>query len=289
MKGDKVKISAVTPNAVRNDRDDRCETGASTRLLRFLSAAIGHNGPNRGATHLFAASGCLQVYSPGSTPDSRPGGGLFPRLRSRGRHLFFFMALLTPLLAISVFTSPAPAAQPQVGRIRFEPELPQTGDNLQVTVGLAGGAVRAEVKWFVNEAEVQDSNIDRFTKSAELNHPIKSGDTIKVEAVAYDEMGNSGGRSNRTVVCQNAPPQLRLVRQDLDGEAYVASVEAEDPEGGAVTFTLRQGPPGMTIDNGGQVRWDMPKGASGSFKVRIAAKDAEGGEAILAYTFTVRR
>ncbi len=204
-------------------------------------------------------------------------------------HLCRFLAVMAVLVASSLLSSPVVAAEPRVGGIKFIPELPQTGDELKVTMRLYSGGVRASIKWFLNDNELQESEIDRFTPSAQLNHPIRSGDKIKVEAIPFDEMGDKGKSVSRAVVCQNAPPHLKLARQDLQGETYVASVEAEDPEGGGVSFTLREAPEGMTIDDNGNIRWTMPKNTTGSFKIKIAAKDEEGGEAILSYTFTVRR
>lgn len=199
------------------------------------------------------------------------------------------MAVLVVLLGVCAVSSPGSAAEPRAGKLRFVPELPATGDSLKVKTSLTGSASRAEIRWYLNGDEVQQSDIDSFSTTAEFHHPIKAGDQIKVEVTPYDDYGKAGAVSSRSIVCQNAPPLLRLVRQDLDGEAYVAQVEAEDPEGRDVSFTLRQGPQGMKIDKSGHIRWQMPKDASGGFTVKVAAKDEDGGEAVLSYTFTVRR
>lgn len=199
------------------------------------------------------------------------------------------MAAVVVLLAVCSLASWARAAEPRIGKLRFVPELPQTGDAVKIQVGLSGSATRAQVIWFLNGDEVHTSDIDRFSPTAQFHGAIKARDRIKVVVKPYDELGEEGSPGSRTVVCQNAPPDLRLVRQDLKGEAYVATVEADDPEGRPVSFVLKEAPPGMQIDENGNIRWQMPKDASGGFTVKVAAKDEDGGEAVLSYTFTVRR
>lgn len=193
------------------------------------------------------------------------------------------------VLGVAAVAFQAHAADPRVDVLKFVPELPQTGDNLKIKMRFAGGANRAEVRWVLNGEEVRQSDVYDYSPTADLDADIKSGDTIKVEVTPYADFGQKGHTITKTVVCQNAPPNLKLGGQDLQGETYVAKVDAEDPEGRGVTFTLRQGPDGMKIDGGGQIRWEMPKGTSGKFTVKVAAKDEEGGEAVLSYTFTIRR
>lgn len=50
-----------------------------------------------------------------------------------------------------------------------------------------------------------------------------------------------------------------------------------------------KGPDGTRISERGHIRWDMPRDTWGSYKVKTAARAEEGGEAVLQYTFTVRR
>jgi hypothetical protein len=207
----------------------------------------------------------------------------------RGCGKLCILAVVVAMLGVSGLSSWALAADPRIGKLRFVPELPQTGDSLKIRVGLSKDASRAQVTWFLNGEEAQRSDIDRFSSTADFHGSIKARDEIKVVVKPYGELGEEGDPSSRTVVCQNAPPDLRLVGQDLKDGAYVARVEAEDPEGRPVSFALREGPPGMEIDDQGHIRWQMPDDASGGFTVKVAAKDEDGGEAVLSYTFTVRR
>ena len=70
---------------------------------------------------------------------------------------------------------------------------------------------------------------------------------------------------------------------------YKARVKAVDPEGGPVTLTLLEGPQGMAMDEQGNITWKLAKGVSGSFPVKVSAKDEQGAEEILSYSIRIRK
>jgi hypothetical protein len=83
-------------------------------------------------------------------------------------------------------------------------------------------------------------------------------------------------------------PNLRLLKQEISGSNYIAKVQATDPEEGPVTLSL-EGPPGMHIDQKGNVSWNIGTQTSGNFQIKISAKDQEGGTAVLTYSIQIGR
>jgi len=183
-----------------------------------------------------------------------------------------------------------PQLTPEPARItdlRFDPERPETGSNLKVLIKMAG-AVRAEVRWSLNEEEVDLVDFDGLSDHVAFDRPIKSGDKIEVSATPFDLAQAPGQTVTKEVVCGNAAPNLRLVKQEMVGHNYTARVVATDPEETPVNLTL-EGPPGMRIDQKGNVNWSIGAQTSGQFQVKIMAKDEEGATAVLSYSIQIGR
>jgi hypothetical protein len=180
--------------------------------------------------------------------------------------------------------TPEPA---RVTDLRFDPERPETGANLRAVIKMAG-AVRAEVRWSLNGEEVDLVDFDGLSDHVNFDRPIKSGDKIEVAVTPFDLAQAPGKTVTKEVVCGNAPPNLRLVKQQIVGHNYVAKVEATDPEETPVKLTL-EGPPGMRIDQKGNVLWKIGTRTNGQFQVKITAKDQEGAAAVLSYSIQIGR
>ncbi|MDY0061341.1 MAG: putative Ig domain-containing protein [Myxococcota bacterium] len=81
-----------------------------------------------------------------------------------------------------------------------------------------------------------------------------------------------------------APRTEATVQREYQWQAL-----AEDPEGHPVTYALRTGPPGMTIDpDSGVVLWTPELLALGNHQVAVAAGDDAGAATVLSWTLTVR-
>jgi len=177
---------------------------------------------------------------------------------------------------------------PVVTNVRFDPADPETGSNLKVDFKLNESAVRAEVKWFVNEVEIGPGKYDGVSAHAELGQPIKEGDKIKAEITPFAGDGTEGAVATKSVTVRNAPPELEMAYQKLEGQTYKAKVEAKDPDGDEVTLDL-QGPEGMKIDQKGNITWKLPSKTAGKFDVKVTARDGKGAEAVLTFTLGIRR
>lgn len=73
-----------------------------------------------------------------------------------------------------------------------------------------------------------------------------------------------------------------LFQTDLQ-QPYTYQIEATDPEGGALSYQLLEGPAGITVDaQTGVLTWDAP--VAGDHRIVVAAYDAEGLGAAQGYT-----
>ena len=178
---------------------------------------------------------------------------------------------------------------PDLGSLEFLPPQPRTGDDLKVKITVGGSALRAEVRWSVNGEEVALSDCNDTVPEAALGVAIKAGDQIEVSVTPFNAENEAGWPMVRKITIGNAPPHIKLLEQKIVSGVYTAKVEATDPEGEPVSFTLQQGPPGMSVDPKGAISWRFSQGTTGKFDVKVSAKDQQGGEAVLLYSFAIRR
>ncbi len=107
-------------------------------------------------------------------------------------------------------------------------------------------------------------------------HPVK----ILVE----DEAGRSAKQFYTLVVSDggpptNLPPEIVSdpVGSAVAGEAYVYLVDAEDPDGDVLAFSLEVAPVGMTVDPvSGRIDWTPTDAQVGTASVRVRATDPGG-------------
>lgn len=177
---------------------------------------------------------------------------------------------------------------PAIADLKFDPESPQTGDKLKVRFSLPEGTERAEVVWKVNGEEVQSSDYDLVEKLVELDRQVKGGDLVRAEITLFDSSGASLRTVSREVQVRNAAPVVRLSGQRMEGRTYRATVEAKDPEEGAIVLTLEDAPKGMRMDPKGNIDWPIGQGVSGSFQVKVKAMNEQGQITYLTFPVTIR-
>jgi hypothetical protein len=178
---------------------------------------------------------------------------------------------------------------PRVKELKFSPERPETGDALKMRIALDGGALRAEVKTLKNNDELGTTYYDGLSEFFEIKDRFKAGDQVKVEVTPFDAQGASGPPVVKTVEIVNAPPTAKLMNQKITGSTYTARVEAKDPEGDPITFSVKEGPAGLTVDQKGNVNWTVGDTVSGTFPISISVKDSHGAEVVVSYTVGLRR
>ncbi len=178
-----------------------------------------------------------------------------------------------------------PNQPPQITEITFVPSQPVTGDTLKVEVKAhdpEGDHINYFFIWQVNGETVQQSDENV------LHYALKAGDEVVVTAIASDGRQKGNPVSNMVVV-GNAPPNVCLLSQQLKGDVYQAQLKVDDPEGDQISFSLKEAPQGMQINEQGLISWRIEKGLSGEFPVVVEVQDGYGGKAILSFKVKIKR
>lgn len=201
--------------------------------------------------------------------------------------VFFCIVIISGVPCPDRADADAKRTPPSVSDIRFDPSRPETGDKIKLFLKLHN-AVRAELRWAVNDEEVELSDYDGVSDHVVFEKPLKSGDTLTVSITPFNDLGEKGKAVEKSLKCINSPPILKLAKQNLKGQTYMAKIEIEDPEEKPVELTV-EGPEGMTIDQKGNIKWKMKRDTQGKFPVKVTGKDEEGARAVLTYTVRIRR
>ncbi|MDQ7785238.1 MAG: putative Ig domain-containing protein [Desulfomonilaceae bacterium] len=219
------------------------------------------------------------------------GAGRAPRDR-----VFTAVSWLT-VLALMFFVSAVPVndcradsdrtVPPSVSDLRFEPERPETGEKIKLFLKLSN-AIRAELRWSVNDQEVELTDYDGVSDHVVFDKELKAGDILTVSVTPFNSLGEEGKALEKKLEFHDSPPLLKLVGQDLKGSVYTAKVEAKDPEGESVKLEV-EGPKGMEIDQEGNITWKMESGTQGKFPIKVTGTDEKGAQAVLTYSITIRR
>jgi hypothetical protein len=129
-------------------------------------------------------------------------------------------------------------------------------------------------RWRKNETVLKEGS-DNALDLADLT----AKDTVNVEVTASD--GTPHGNttvSERFTLTNSSPSIVSSPTASPRGDRYEYLVRATDPDGDPLTYALEVSPPGMTIEaQTGQIHWMISPETTGSQRVRVVAKDPQGG------------
>ncbi len=149
---------------------------------------------------------------------------------------------------------------------------PLTYSLIEAPAGMTIDARTGEIAWTSTAAQLGQQAVFIAVADASGNRATQSF-TIQVAA----------GVPNRAPVISSAPNLFATV-----DEAYRYDLQATDPEGSIVAYSLRRGPEGLTIDaQSGQVTWTPTTGQAGREVVTLVATDADGGVAVQSFEIDI--
>ena len=172
---------------------------------------------------------------------------------------------------------------PQIQSARLVPANPQKGDNLKVevkTIDEDNDAVSLLYEWFVN-----GKPSGKTSEAIAINELIKTGDKVSVKITPRDGEAEGIPVTLSSFIANSPPNVSPNIAASFNGLVYTSKVMAEDPEGDPLTYTLKAGPKGMTIDpNSGVITWEVKPEDKGEHNTIVSVSDGHGGETIVPFT-----
>jgi hypothetical protein len=145
-------------------------------------------------------------------------------------------------------------------------------------------SVSLKYRWRKNETVLKEGE-DNTLDTAGLT----AADTMQVDVTASD--GNPDGSSTVSqhfALSNSAPTILSSPSRSATGGAYDYQVKASDPDGDPITYKLEESPPGMSIgEQTGQIRWNAPPDAYGTYRIKVVAQDDRGGFAAQEFELSI--
>jgi hypothetical protein len=174
-------------------------------------------------------------------------------------------------------------APPELSRVKIMPEVFKPDDRLYIDAtgsDVDGDEVSITYEWTLNGEPAGSSK--------EITAEIKRGDKLSVKVTPYD--GETYGSSitlNREI--RNLPPKIgKESKSVFDGKTYTYQINAVDPDGDDLTYTLKEGPPEMTIGSAnGIITWEVPQGYTGVTNIKVLISDNHGGELLAPFNLKI--
>ena len=184
--------------------------------------------------------------------------------------------------------APAPGASvpnspPEIRGVQFVGGDGRPGNTLGVEMegyDADGDPVQFEIAW--------QKNGQPAGTGKRLAAPVKRGDKVIVTVTPFDgkERGMSATLSREIL---NTPPAIEGQEEfQVSDNSVTFHVRASDADGDPLTYSIKDAPPGMSIDRGtGWVRWVTSPGTTGKVPFTVVVSDGSGGESTARITVTI--
>lgn len=135
-------------------------------------------------------------------------------------------------------------------------------------------AVSLTYRWRKNETVLKEGEENSLDLAG-----VTAKDAIQVDVTASDGTPNGIATVTERFALSNSSPMIISKPSPLpNGDQYDYLVQATDEDGDAITYALELAPPGMTIgEKTGRIQWGVTPNMKGSHRVRVIAKDSQGG------------
>lgn len=171
---------------------------------------------------------------------------------------------------------------PELSKVKIMPEIFKPGDKLYVEVSGSD----------IDEDEVSilyewTKNSEPAGNTKEIGAYIKRGDRISVKITPFD--GEAYGKPITLLrEIGNMPPMIAEDKKHIfDGKVWAYQIKATDPDGDDLAYALKTAPAGMTIDQNGLIKWNVPPDFKGRSPVTVSVTDGHGGEATASFNVEI--
>jgi hypothetical protein len=176
------------------------------------------------------------------------------------------------------------AGQIKITKAVFNPEYINGKDMLKVVAEAKGPTgseeIRMRYEWKINSQNAGNGgdNISGF----------KRGDKISVTITPYTENQTGHPVTLNLQIANTTPGVFGGKELTNDGKTFSYQINAQDPDGDALSYELLSGPEGMTIDKkSGLLNWPLRENNGGEHPVKVKIIDGQGGEITYQLTATI--
>ncbi|HLZ34476.1 MAG TPA: putative Ig domain-containing protein [Nitrospira sp.] len=145
-------------------------------------------------------------------------------------------------------------------------------------------SVSLTYRWRKNETVVKEGEANTLDLAG-----LTAKDTIQVDVTASDGSPDGTTTVSEQFTMSNSTPTITSKPSlSPNGDQFDYLVQAVDVDGDPINYALETAPPGMTIEaNTGRIRWGITPEVKGTHRVRVVAKDTQGGFAVQEFDLSV--
>lgn len=147
-----------------------------------------------------------------------------------------------------------------------------------------GDWVDLRYQWYIN-----DEAVPQLTANTLPAASYARGDKVFFTIATSDGIVEGKLYQSATLTVPNAAPQITShLPEQFETLEYSYQVEAFDPDGDPIVYSLQAAPEGMSIDSSsGLISWPLQGVKRGEYKVKIVVTDAQGAESFQEYSMTL--
>lgn len=163
---------------------------------------------------------------------------------------------------------------PEIQKVKILPEVVRPGDTLSIEVftnDLDGDDVTVAYEWTKNGEPAGNGK--------QIEGALKRGDKISIKLTPFDGESYGPPAVLKREIMNMSPVITEHKQYDFDGKVFTYNVEATDPDGDSLAYSLVSAPRGMTIDQvTGLIQWNVPAGFQGKTSFTVSVSDDHGGK-----------
>lgn len=171
---------------------------------------------------------------------------------------------------------------PRIVKLKLLPVSPRKGDELVVQAQAAVDGNSETFVDFIYQWSVNGDIVHAETGPTLKNMLVK-GDRVSV-VITPEAGGVRGIPLTQTAKIGNSYPVVKSECADVKvkGTNYGCRIQAEDPDGDTLVYTLLKGPKNMTIDrNTGVITGEYQQTDAGKHILSISVKDSDNAEVVI--------
>ena len=171
-------------------------------------------------------------------------------------------------------------------KIKMLSDSPRDGFEAEVEFSSgSGGDTNLIYDWKHNGDDITGAHDPKL----EWREGFKKGDTITLSVTPYSDLGEGAASAVGSFTIPNSPPVITSQPgTSFEEGRFSYIVQAEDPDGDSMDFSLRNAPKGMTIEPAaGLILWEYGEKDAGDYKVTVIVTDSEGAQSEQELTLSI--